>query len=142
MIPDHNHFQIGSLIFEDIDQIDVTGPFEVFSRLPNSTYRLYGTTTSPLRDMHGLRLMADALLSDAPQTRPSSCARRPWSRGVNGERSSPGLDTAAGCRSTLHVLGLHGRLDLRSGWTDQRSPRHDSLEFVRPAALLWRNSGK
>jgi cyclohexyl-isocyanide hydratase len=67
MIPDHNHFQIGSLIFEDIDQIDVTGPFEVFSRLPNSTYRLYGTTTSPLRDMHGLRLMADALLSDAPQ---------------------------------------------------------------------------
>ena len=39
MIPDHNHFQIGSLIFEDIDQIDVTGPFEVFSRLPNSTYR-------------------------------------------------------------------------------------------------------
>ena len=67
MIPDHHHFQIGSLIFEDIDQIDVTGPFELFSRLPNATYRLYGTTTSPLRDMHGLRLMADALLSDAPQ---------------------------------------------------------------------------
>jgi cyclohexyl-isocyanide hydratase len=42
-------------------------PFEVFSRLPNSTYRLYGTTTSPLRDIRGLRLMADALLSDAPQ---------------------------------------------------------------------------
>jgi cyclohexyl-isocyanide hydratase len=54
-------------LHEDIDQIDVTGPFEVFSRLPNSTYRLYGTTTSPLRDGHGLRLMADALLSDAPQ---------------------------------------------------------------------------
>jgi cyclohexyl-isocyanide hydratase len=41
MIPDHNHFQIGSLIFEDVDQIDVTGPFEVFSLLPNSTYRLW-----------------------------------------------------------------------------------------------------
>jgi hypothetical protein len=60
MIPDHNHFQIGSLIFEDMDQIDVTGPFEVFSRLPNSTYRLYGPTTSPLRDMHELRLLAEA----------------------------------------------------------------------------------
>ena len=54
MIPDHIHLQIGSLLFEGIDQIDVTGPFEVFSRLPNSTYRLFATTTSPLRDMHGL----------------------------------------------------------------------------------------
>ena len=67
MNADHDPLQIGSLIFEGLDQIDVTGPFEVFSRLPNSNYRLYGTTTSPLRDMHGLRLIADALLSDAPQ---------------------------------------------------------------------------
>jgi cyclohexyl-isocyanide hydratase len=66
MIPDHVHLQVGSLLFEGIDQIDVTGPFEVFSRLPNSTFRLFATTTSPLRDVRGLRLMADALLSDAP----------------------------------------------------------------------------
>jgi hypothetical protein len=33
MIPDDVHLQIGSLLFEGIDQIDVTGPFEVFSRL-------------------------------------------------------------------------------------------------------------
>ena len=67
MIPDDVHLQIGSLLFEEIDQIDVTGPFEVFSRLPNSTYRLFATTTSPVRDTRGLRLMGDALLSDAPQ---------------------------------------------------------------------------
>lgn len=65
MIPDHIHLQIGSLLFDGIDQIDVTGPYEVFSRLPNSTYRLFATTTSPVRDMHGLRLMADAILADA-----------------------------------------------------------------------------
>jgi cyclohexyl-isocyanide hydratase len=66
VIPDHIHLQIGSLLFDGIDQIDVTGPYEVFSRLPNSTYRLFATTTSPVRDMHGLRLMADAVLADAP----------------------------------------------------------------------------
>lgn len=66
MIADHVHLEIGSLLFEGMDQIDVTGPFEVFSRLPNSSYRLYATTTSPLRDMHGLRLMADDLLANAP----------------------------------------------------------------------------
>jgi cyclohexyl-isocyanide hydratase len=67
MISDDVHLQIGSLLFEEIDQIDVTGPFEVFSRLPNSTYRLFATTASPVRDTKGLRLMADAFLSDAPQ---------------------------------------------------------------------------
>jgi cyclohexyl-isocyanide hydratase len=67
MIPDDVHLQIGSLLFEGVDQIDVTGPFEVFSRLPNSTYRLFATTTSPLRDIRGLRLMGDALLPDAPE---------------------------------------------------------------------------
>jgi cyclohexyl-isocyanide hydratase len=28
MIPSDVHLQIGSLLFEDLDQIDLTGPFE------------------------------------------------------------------------------------------------------------------
>jgi len=32
MIPDHTRLHIGSLLFEGIDQIDLTGPFEVLSR--------------------------------------------------------------------------------------------------------------
>ena len=61
------HLQIGSLIFDRLDQIDLTGPFEVFSRIPNSTYRIYGKSTAPLRDLRGLRMMADAPLSEAPR---------------------------------------------------------------------------
>jgi cyclohexyl-isocyanide hydratase len=60
------HLQIGSLIFDRLDQIDLTGPFEVFSRIPNSTYRIYGKSTAPLRDLRGLRMMADATLAEAP----------------------------------------------------------------------------
>jgi hypothetical protein len=37
MIPPDTHLQIGSLLFEGVDQIDLTGPFEVLSRIPNST---------------------------------------------------------------------------------------------------------
>lgn len=33
MSPHDTHLQIGSLLFEGIDQIDLTGPFEVLSRL-------------------------------------------------------------------------------------------------------------
>ncbi|MGO8908490.1 MAG: DJ-1/PfpI family protein [Bradyrhizobium sp.] len=67
MVPHNTHLQIGSLLFEGVDQIDLTGPFEVLSRLPNSTYRIYGKTREPVRDLSGLRLTPDAALADAPQ---------------------------------------------------------------------------
>jgi cyclohexyl-isocyanide hydratase len=52
-------------MFDDMDQIDLTGPFEVLSRVPNSTYRIYART-SPVRDLNGLRLTADGTLAEAP----------------------------------------------------------------------------
>jgi cyclohexyl-isocyanide hydratase len=67
MVPPDVHLQIGSLLFEGFDQIDLTGPFEVFSRIPNSTYRIFAKTLSPVRDIRGLRLMPDATLFEAPQ---------------------------------------------------------------------------
>lgn len=67
MISSDSHLQIGSLVFEKLDQIDLTGPFEVLARIPNSTYRLYGKTLDTMRDLRGLKLSADALLADAPK---------------------------------------------------------------------------
>jgi cyclohexyl-isocyanide hydratase len=66
MIPHDTHLEIGSLLFEGVDQIDLTGPFEVLSRIPNATYRLYGKTPAPVRDLKGLRLTPDATLDEAP----------------------------------------------------------------------------
>jgi cyclohexyl-isocyanide hydratase len=67
MIPHDTHLQIGSLLFEGLDQIDLTGPFEILSRIPNSTYRIFGKTAEPVRDVRGLRLSPDASLADAPK---------------------------------------------------------------------------
>ena len=67
MLSPDTHLEIGSLLFEGLDQIDLTGPFEVLSRLPNSTHRIYAKTAEPVRDMKGLRLMPDATLAEAPQ---------------------------------------------------------------------------
>jgi cyclohexyl-isocyanide hydratase len=66
MIPHDTHLHIGSLLFEGIDQIDLTGPFEVLSRIPNATYRIYSKTAASVRDLKGLRLTPDATLADAP----------------------------------------------------------------------------
>jgi cyclohexyl-isocyanide hydratase len=62
----NTHLLVGSLMFDGMDQIDLTGPFEVLSRVPNSTYRTYAKTASPVRDLHGLRLIPDATLGQAP----------------------------------------------------------------------------
>ena len=66
MIPHDQPLAIGSLLFEGIDQIDLTGPWEVFSRLPNATVRLYAKEASPVRDVRGLRLIPDGTLDEAP----------------------------------------------------------------------------
>lgn len=66
MIPRDTHLHIGSLLFEGVDQIDLTGPFEVLSRIPNGTCRIYGKTMAPVRDVNGLQLTPDAALADAP----------------------------------------------------------------------------
>src|SRR5258708_5512123 len=69
MIPDDTHLLIGSLMFEGMDQIDLTGPFEALSRVPNSTYQIYAKTGAPVRDLNGLRLIPDAAQQRNPRAR-------------------------------------------------------------------------
>jgi cyclohexyl-isocyanide hydratase len=47
--------------------MDLTGPFEVLACLPNSIHRIFAKTAEPVRDVHGLKLVPDAALADAPQ---------------------------------------------------------------------------
>ena len=67
MFPETVHLKIGSLLFDDLDQIDLTGPFEVLSRMPNATHRIYAKSLAPARDVMGLSIMPDATLAEAPQ---------------------------------------------------------------------------
>jgi cyclohexyl-isocyanide hydratase len=61
------HLTIGALIFPRIDQIDFTGPFEVLSRIPNSTIHAMAKTTSPVRDIQGLILTPEMSIAEAPE---------------------------------------------------------------------------
>jgi cyclohexyl-isocyanide hydratase len=45
------HLEIGAVVFPEIDQADLTGPFEVLSKLPNSTFVVLAEETTPVRDM-------------------------------------------------------------------------------------------
>lgn len=57
---------IGAIIFDGVDQIDFTGPFEVLSRLPDSTFHVIGKSRSPVRDVNGLLLTPEMTLGEAP----------------------------------------------------------------------------
>jgi len=62
-----NHLTIGALIFPRMDQIDFTGPFEVLSRIPNSTIHVIAKTNSPVRDIQGMVLTPDMSIAETPE---------------------------------------------------------------------------
>jgi cyclohexyl-isocyanide hydratase len=66
MIAADKHLQIGSMLFEGLDQIDLTGPFEVLSRIPNSTYHIAGKTRAAVRDARGLVLTPQITYAEVP----------------------------------------------------------------------------
>jgi cyclohexyl-isocyanide hydratase len=63
---DQPHLHIGALIFPGIDQLDFTGPFEVLSRLPNSTFHTIARDSAPVRDMKGLILTPEQVFWENP----------------------------------------------------------------------------
>jgi cyclohexyl-isocyanide hydratase len=59
--------QIGAILFPKIDQTDFTGPFEVLSRIPDSTFHVIGKDRTPVRDAKGLILTPEESFDEAPQ---------------------------------------------------------------------------
>ena len=61
------HLDIGALIFPDIDQLDFTGPFEVFSRLPNSSFHILWKDKIPdRRSVAGLYTKFPSVIGHQP----------------------------------------------------------------------------
>ncbi|MFV3127322.1 DJ-1/PfpI family protein [Niveispirillum sp. KHB5.9] len=55
------------LLYPRLTQLDLTGPFEVFTRLPNVKITLAAKNLEPVTDSGGLRLLSTHILADAPQ---------------------------------------------------------------------------
>jgi hypothetical protein len=48
-----------------MDQIDFTGPFEVLSRMPDTSIQIIGKEVAQVRDVQGLRLSPDVSIAKA-----------------------------------------------------------------------------
>jgi cyclohexyl-isocyanide hydratase len=67
MTSSHQSFQLGAIVFPAFDQADVTGPFEVLSRIPGSSFHILSKDLYSVRDVHGLIIRPQKTLREAPQ---------------------------------------------------------------------------
>ena len=79
---------IGLLLFPRMTQLDLTGPFEVFTKLPGSQVLLLWKTLQPVEADSGLRILPDAALHDHP---PLDVICIPGGPGVGTLMEDPGV---------------------------------------------------
>jgi len=77
---------VGMILFPRMTQLDFTGPYEVFSRLPNTRVHLLAATKEPVRTEYGLTLMPDTLFEFTP---PLDVIFVPGGSGVNPLMEDP-----------------------------------------------------
>jgi len=59
-------FEIGLLLFPDITQLDLTGPYEVFIKFPDVRVHLVGKTLAPVTAGGGMRIVPSVSYADCP----------------------------------------------------------------------------
>ena len=59
--------RIGLLLFPDLTQLDLTGPYEVFRKAPGAGTLLLAKTLDPVRAETGMRILPDTTLAECPQ---------------------------------------------------------------------------
>lgn len=62
-----NKLEIGFLLFPNLTQLDLTGPYEVFGRLPDARVRLAWKTRDPVISDTGMAIVPDTILDECPQ---------------------------------------------------------------------------
>lgn len=124
---------IGLLVFPKVQQLDLTGPYEVFASLPGARVHLIWKTLDPIVSATGLVLVPDTLLAGCP---PLDVLCVPGGVGVDAlmedaevldflrDRSASARFVTSVCTGAL-VLAAAGLLDGRRATTHWAS--HDFL---------------
>ncbi len=58
--------RIGLLLFPRLTQLDLTGPFEVFAKMPDASVHLLWKTREPVQAETGMRILPDTTLAECP----------------------------------------------------------------------------
>lgn len=127
---------IGLLVFPNVQQLDLTGPYEVFTSLPDVTVHLVWKTLAPIRSSTGLTLMPDTVFESCP---PLDVICIPGGKGVDAlmedaetlafiQRQAQGARFVTSVCTGALVLGAAGLLQGRRATTHWAS--HGLLEAL------------
>lgn len=109
----------GLLLFPEVTQLDLTGPYEVLARVPGARVHLLWKTLDPVRSDTGLTILPTATLTEAP---PLDLLLVPGGSGINAlltdeevltflaERATSTRYLSGICTGSL-VLGAAGLLE-------------------------------
>ena len=78
--------QVGLLVFPNVQQLDLTGPYEVFASVPNASVHLIWKNKAPVRSATGLSLVPTVTFADCP---PLDLLCVPGGVGVNALLEDP-----------------------------------------------------
>ncbi len=115
----------GMLVFPNLTQLDLTGPYEVLARLPGAETRLLWKSLDPVRSEHGLTILPDTTFADCP---PLDLVLVPGGAGINPlledhevlaflRRAAAGARYVVGVCTGSLVLGAAGLLRGRRAGT-------------------------
>jgi cyclohexyl-isocyanide hydratase len=115
----------GMLVFPNLTQLDLTGPYEVLARLPGAQTRLLWKSLDPVRSEHGLTILPDTTFADCP---PLDLVLVPGGAGINPlledrevlaflRRAAAGARYVVGVCTGSLVLGAAGLLRGRRAGT-------------------------
>ena len=111
-------FRCGMLVFPNMTQLDLTGPYEVLARLPGAETLLLWKTLDPVRSEHGLTILPVATFESCP---PLELVFVPGGPGINPlledaevlgflRRAAAGARYVVGVCTGSLVLGAAGLL--------------------------------
>jgi cyclohexyl-isocyanide hydratase len=67
MTLESNNISIGMMLFRDFTQLDLTGPYEIFARIPDSQIHLISNDLKPIRSQHGMVFTPDTTYDSCPK---------------------------------------------------------------------------
>jgi cyclohexyl-isocyanide hydratase len=58
---------VGFVLFDGLTQLDLTGPYEVLARMPDTRVHLVAASLAPVRTEWGMVILPDVTFDDAPR---------------------------------------------------------------------------
>ena len=129
-------FQIGLLLFPNLTQLDLTGPYEVFTKFPDTDVHLLWKTLDPVTAGGGMRLMPTTTFADSPRL---DLVCVPGGAGMNAllnDEETLDFVRRQASGGALRHLRLHGIAGARRSGTAAGQTGDHALEVAADACRL------